>query len=135
MDKLNKADRSENMRRIRSKNSKPEMLVRKILRSLGYSGYRLHRHDLAGRPDIVFTGRKKAIFVNGCFWHGHSCKEGLRKPQSNIAYWSSKIQGNQARDQENLLLLNQLGWQTLTLWECELKDSQTIESKLRKFMS
>ncbi|MGB4592329.1 MAG: very short patch repair endonuclease, partial [Coriobacteriia bacterium] len=79
--------RSENMRRIRSRDTAPELLVRKALRQLGHVGYRLHRRDLPGRPDVAFVGKQKAIFVHGCFWHGHDCAEGQRTPKSNLDYW------------------------------------------------
>ena len=90
MDKLSPEKRSENMRRIRSKGMKPELLVRSIAHRMGYR-FRLHARDLPGRPDLVFRSRRKIIFVNGCFWHGHSCKEGRRVPKSNVDYWMQKI--------------------------------------------
>ena len=87
--------RSENMRRIQGKNTGPEMVVRGLLRTLGYPGYRLHRKDLPGKPDIAYIGRRKVIVINGCFWHGHDCKKGSRRPKSNQDYWLKKIDRNQ----------------------------------------
>ncbi len=127
--------RSENMMRIRSKDTLPELLVRRQLRALGYRGYRLHRADLPGNPDIAFIGRKKAILVHGCFWHGHECKEGARKPKSRQDYWLPKIERNRARDAENQTRLVKDGWLVLTLWECELGDLGELEQRLRAFMS
>lgn len=86
--------RSENMRRIRSKNTAPELAIRHVLRSLGYTGYRLHRKELPGKPDVAFIGMRKAILIHGCFWHCHECKEGLSRPKSNPAYWPPKIERN-----------------------------------------
>lgn len=127
--------RSENMRRIRSKDTKPEILVRAALRRLGFSGYRLHRKELPGRPDIVFMGRRKAIFVHGCFWHRHSCSEGRRVPKSNTAFWETKISGNACRDMVHLEKLNQAGWDVLTIWDCELRNLDDLEGRLRRFLA
>ncbi|BEH31534.1 very short patch repair endonuclease [Burkholderia pseudomallei] len=127
--------RSENMRRIRSKNTVPELTVRKLLRELGFTGYRLHRRELPGKPDIAFVGRKKAIMIHGCFWHGHECKEGMRRPKSNAEYWIPKIDRNRARDALHAEQLNQLGWRVLTLWECELRDYSALAERLVAFMT
>jgi DNA mismatch endonuclease (patch repair protein) len=126
--------RSENMRRIRGRDTGPELTVRKLLRELGFTGYRLHRKDLPGRPDVAFVGRRKAVMIHGCFWHGHDCKEGVRKPKSSRDYWLPKIEGNRRRDEKHLSELTALGWDVLTVWECELKDRQTLEKKIRVFM-
>jgi len=127
--------RSDNMRRIRSKNTVPELTVRRLLRSLGFPGYRIHRADLPGKPDIAFIARKKAIQVQGCFWHGHACPEGSRKPKSNLAYWLPKIQRNQARDAANSAKLAALGWSVLTVWECELCSPEKLTAALAAFMA
>lgn len=127
--------RSENMRRIRSKDTEPEKALRRMLRALGYRGYRLHRKDLPGRPDIAFIGRKKAVLVHGCFWHGHDCKEGLRKPKSNLDYWLPKIERNRGRDAAQLTQLTSLGWSVLTVWECELRSPAEIMQRLRLFLT
>jgi DNA mismatch endonuclease (patch repair protein) len=126
--------RSENMRRIRSRDTAPELLVRKALRQLGHVGYRLHRPDLPGRPDVAFVGKKKAIFVHGCFWHGHDCAEGMRTPKSNADYWLPKIQRNRERDDESVLALESDGWSVLVLWECELANGDALLSRLDEFV-
>lgn len=118
-DKLSPARRSANMRAIRSKNTKPEMIVRRAVYALGFR-YRLHRHDLPGKPDLAFIGRRKAIFVHGCFWHQHDgCREAS-KPKSNADYWKAKLARNVDRDVRNLDLLRAAGWQTLVIWECDM---------------
>jgi len=127
--------RSENMRRIRGKDTGPELRVRRLLRELGFPGYRLHRKELPGRPDIAFVGRRKAIFIHGCFWHGHSCRQGLRRPKTNADYWVPKIERNRARDATQLVELRNLGWDVLTVWECELSDSGLLLQRLTSFMS
>lgn len=126
--------RSENMRRIRSKNTGPELATRQLLRELGFTGYRIHRKDLPGKPDVAFIGRKKAVFIHGCFWHGHDCKEGRRRPNSNQAYWLPKFERNRQRDANNCAELTRLGWDVLTVWECELRDPASLAGKLRAFM-
>lgn len=126
--------RSENMRHIRSKDTAPEIAVRQLLRQLGYTGYRIHYKKLPGKPDVVFIGRKKAVFVHGCFWHGHDCKEGIRKPKSNRDYWLLKIEQNRQRDAQHLTDLNRLGWSTLTIWECELADLDRLTEVLLTFL-
>jgi len=133
MDKLTPQRRSANMRAIKSKDTKPELAVRKALRAAGLTGYRLHRKDLPGRPDIAFLGRKKAIFVHGCFWHGHDCLEGSRRPQSQKDYWLPKISGNQDRDARHQAQLINSGWDVLTVWECEIQSSD-LTDQLVKFL-
>lgn len=127
MDKLLPARRSANMRAIRSKDTQPELIVRRALREAGYTGYRLHRKDLPGKPDIAFIGRKKAIFVHGCFWHGHDCREGFRRPQSRQDYWIPKISGNQARDAHHRARLACEGWDILVIWDCETSRDDLAE--------
>jgi DNA mismatch endonuclease, patch repair protein len=122
MDKLDPKRRSANMRAIRAKDTKPELVVRLALRQAGFTGYRLHRRDLPGKPDIAFVGRKKAILVHGCFWHGHDCREGLRRPQARQEYWLPKISGNQMRDERHQANLVSQGWSVLVVWECETSD-------------
>jgi DNA mismatch endonuclease (patch repair protein) len=126
--------RSENMRRIKGKNTRPELEVRRVVRDIGYTGYRLHRRDVPGCPDIVFLGKRKAIFVHGCFWHGHNCKVGNRSPRSNVGYWSQKIRRNQERDEGALRSLNSLGWSVLVIWECEIKDLESLTERLKLFL-
>ena len=127
--------RSENMRRIRSKDTLPEIAVRQFVRSLGYRGYRLHRKDLPGKPDIAFLGRKKVIFVHGCFWHGHDCKEGVRRPKSNGIYWLPKIESNIKRDAAHAADLKAQGWSVLTVWECELRDADSLIVRIERFLT
>jgi DNA mismatch endonuclease (patch repair protein) len=111
---------------------KPEMAARRIAHGLGYR-FRLHRRDLLGTPDIVFPGRKKVIFVHGCFWDMHSCKTA-HVPQSNSDYWRQKLERNRARDAKNLVALQAAGCQSLVLWECELNDPNDIPERIRRFL-
>jgi DNA mismatch endonuclease (patch repair protein) len=121
------------MRAIRSKGMKPELLVRRMVHSLGYR-FRLHRRDLPGKPDLAFIGRKKAIFVHGCFWHQHAgCREG-RVPASNEGYWGPKLRKNVDRDRESVEQLEARGWRTLIIWECELRDAESLQRKLLDFL-
>lgn len=127
--------RSENMRRIRGKDTAPELAVRKLCRNIGFSGYRLHRKELPGKPDIVWIGRKHAIFVHGCFWHGHDCSEGIRRPKSNRDYWIPKIKRNKQRDVNNIAALRSIGWKVLVVWECEIKKQEHLSIKIKRFLS
>ncbi|MYM83049.1 DNA mismatch endonuclease Vsr [Duganella sp. FT50W] len=122
------------MRRVKSKDTSPELYVRELLRRLGHRGYRLHRADIPGKPDIVWIGRRRAIFINGCFWHGHSCARGARVPQTRAEYWLSKIARTRQRDERNTETLAALGWTVLTLWECELRDEAALAAKLQNFL-
>jgi DNA mismatch endonuclease, patch repair protein len=125
--------RSEIMARVRGKRTGPELLVARLLTALNYR-YRLHRKDLPGRPDIAFIGRRKAIFVHGCFWHGHACKRGARIPKTNRDYWLRKIGRNQARDAASLQALAQMNWRSLVIWECALADEQKVRQQLSDFL-
>lgn len=120
------------MRAVKSRDTGPEMIVRRAAHALGYR-FRLHRKDLPGSPDIVFPARKKAIFVHGCFWHGHDCARGARQPKANAEYWTAKIARNKARDERVVDELAALGWETLTIWECELK-TQGLSGRLSRFL-
>ncbi len=122
------------MRAVRSKDTKPEMLVRRLAHGLGFR-FRLHRKDLPGSPDLVFPGRRRVIFVHGCFWHGHNCKRGARQPKANADYWRAKIARNVARDERVRQELRGLGWDGLTLWECELRDRDALSDRLHNFLS
>jgi DNA mismatch endonuclease (patch repair protein) len=126
--------RSENMQCIRSKDTAPELSVRKVLRSMGFTGYRIHRKDLPGKPDIAFIGKKKAILIHGCFWHGHDCKEGIRKPKSNLEYWIPKIEKNRQRDEVTLEKLNEAGWDVLSVWDCELCNIDWLKERILVFL-
>ena len=130
------AERSRVMRAVRSTDTAPEMTVRRLVHSLGYR-YRLHRSDLPGKPDLVFPGRHKVIFVHGCFWHGHSCARGARLPATNVDYWKNKIARNVARDAATLGKLNAEGWSSLTIWECELKVAgrPRLTKRIQEFLS
>jgi DNA mismatch endonuclease (patch repair protein) len=125
-------DRSENMRAIRGKDTKPEMAVRSLVHGLGYR-FRLHRADLPGKPDLAFPARFKVIFVHGCFWHSHGCKSGLI-PKSNRDFWLTKLRKNEERDRSSLEALVQQGWKALVIWECELRDLRALSLRLRRFL-
>jgi DNA mismatch endonuclease (patch repair protein) len=132
-DKISRERRSANMRAIRSKGMKPELFVRRMVYSLGYR-FRLHRKDLPGKPDLAFIGRKKAIFVNGCFWHQHpGCREG-RPPRTNQEYWAPKLRRNVERDRENVEQLSEKGWKSLVIWECETKHEPSLAQRLADFL-
>lgn len=133
-DRLSPQGRSALMSRIGAKNTKPEMAVRRMLHALGYR-YVLHDKRLPGTPDLVFPARRKAVFVHGCFWHGHSCGRGFR-PSSNAEFWSAKIDGNRARDRRNVRALRTQGWRALTVWECGLhpKAMDALRRRLVTFL-
>ena len=126
--------RSAVMRRVKGRNTTPELTVRKALTKVG-ARYRLHRKDLPGKPDIVLPGRKLALFVHGCFWHGHDCARGARVPKQNRDYWIEKIGRNRDRDEASREALTALGWRVETLWECDLKDAAALDQRLRQFLS
>jgi DNA mismatch endonuclease (patch repair protein) len=125
--------RSAIMRAVRSRDTGPERVVRALLRSFA-PGYRLQRRDIPGRPDIAYVGAKRAIFVHGCFWHGHDCARGARAPKTNADYWRAKLARNKARDALALQSLENLGWRASVVWECELKDREALARKLRAFV-
>lgn len=127
-------DRSAVMRRVKARDTKPELLVRRMLRGMGHKGYRLDRKDLPDRPDIAYLGRKQAIFVHGCFWHRHGCKRGARIPKTNTDYWLAKIGRNKARDASAAKALAAIGWGSIAIWECELKEQATISARLVDFL-
>lgn len=124
------------MRRVRAKDSKPELAVRRLVHGMGYR-YRLHRRALPGTPDLVFGPRRKVVFVHGCFWHRHpepSCKLA-RLPKSRLDFWVPKLEGNRQRDVRNIDALKELGWDSLVIWECETTgDSEVLAMKLREFL-
>jgi len=126
-------DRSENMRRIRSKDMRPQLAVRSLVHKMGYR-CRLHRKDLPGKPDMVFASRQKVIFVHGCFWHSHGCKYA-HTPKSNLEYWMPKLERNRARDTKTTELLKEFGWKTLVVWECETKNQENIKKQLVSFLN
>lgn len=133
MDTISRERRSENMRRIRSRDTIPELIVRKLVWGLGYR-YRLHWKKAPGKPDIAITTQRKAIFIHGCFWHQHDkCRHG-RLPKSHLDYWGPKLARNQARDREVHALLFKSGWDVLVIWECEAINAITLEQRLLWFV-
>lgn len=122
------------MRLIKSENTKPELVVRRLLREAGFPGYRIHRPGLPGKPDIAFIGKRKAIFVHGCFWHQHDCKK-YKMPKSRKDYWLPKLRQNVERDKKNTEELKAMGWSVLVLWGCEFNDEAGLSKKIRMFMS
>jgi len=122
------------MRKVRSENTKPEIIARRIILDLGYRGYRVNYKKLPGRPDIVFTKRKKTIFIHGCFWHGHDCRAGRNRPNTNRDYWEPKLMKNKARDGKRAKELKSLGWDVLTIWECQLKDVKAVKTKIQNYL-
>ncbi|MGH9395368.1 MAG: very short patch repair endonuclease [Terriglobia bacterium] len=134
VDTISRPRRSANMRRIKSKDTKPEMAVRRLIHGLGYR-YRLHCHDLPGKPDLAFANRRKAIFVHGCFWHQHGSCVDSHIPKSRRAYWVPKLQNNRKRDIENYHRLRDLKWKYLVLWECEMENPKSLKKKIEKFLS
>jgi DNA mismatch endonuclease, patch repair protein len=134
VDVLTPAQRKLNMSRIRGKGSKPEMMVRRLLHALGYR-FRLHRRDLPGTPDIVLPSRMKVVEVRGCYWHMHTCRFGRVVPATNSAFWQEKRLSTVARDKKNLRALQRLGWRTLIIWECEVRDASRIARRLEEFLS
>lgn len=121
------------MAKVKSKGTKPEMVVRRLLFSLGYR-YRLHDRSLPGSPDIIFTRKKKVIFVHGCFWHRHDGCPLARLPKSRLDFWIPKLEGNRERDKCTLHQLKSRGWEVLVIWECELKDLNSLEKMLNGFL-
>lgn len=128
------AERSRIMRAVKGKDTGPEMAVRRLAHGMGYR-YRLHRNDLPGHPDLAFPGRRKAVFIHGCFWHGHDCKRGSREPKTNVTYWRTKIARNRERDNEHMKRLKAQGWGVLVIWECETKDTARLAPRLRRFLN
>ncbi len=134
MDTLTREERSERMRRVRSRDTKPELELRRLVWVLGYR-YRKNRRDVIGQPDIAFIGRKRAIFLHGCFWHRHDCASGRRAPKSRHAFWSRKFENNVERDARVKREMKAAGWQTLVIWECELSDRAKVARRIRKFLN
>lgn len=120
---------------VRGKDTKPEMIVRRLVHGLGYR-YRLHVKDLPGRPDMVFPSRRAVIFVHGCFWHQHpdpACKLA-RQPKSRMDFWGPKLLSNRVRDERNIEVLTSLGWRVLSVWECEVRDQERLREKVVGFL-
>ncbi|MCA9445056.1 MAG: DNA mismatch endonuclease Vsr, partial [Candidatus Omnitrophica bacterium] len=117
----------------KSEDTGPELRVRKLIHSMGYR-YSLHRKDLPGKPDIVLPSRKKIVFIHGCFWHGHHCPAGNKKPKTNADYWEKKIEGNIQRDRRSQSALRRGGWSVAVIWECQTRDLGKLERRLRIFL-
>jgi DNA mismatch endonuclease (patch repair protein) len=132
-DNRSPSQRRQIMQSVRTKNTGPEIALRSLIHKMGYR-FRLHRKDLPGTPDIVFPGRKKIILVHGCYWHGHNCSKG-RLPKTKLEYWEPKIARNRKRDEENSTNLKNLGWDVLTVWQCELKDPGLLIERLTEFLA
>lgn len=120
------------MQAVKSKDTTPEWIVRRLLHRLGYR-YRLHVRTLPGKPDLVFPSRRKIVFVHGCFWHGHGCRIG-QPPKSRLDYWLPKLDANKARDERKQAQLEAQGWSVLVIWQCETKDPDVLEARLRQFL-
>jgi DNA mismatch endonuclease, patch repair protein len=135
MDRISPDSRSALMSRIRSKDTAPELIVRRLLHGLGYR-YVLHDRRLPGKPDLVFPSRKKIVLINGCFWHGHACPRGFR-PTSNAAFWAKKIDGNRRRDRRTRRALRALGWDVLVVWECHTRPTRLgrLRRRLESFLA
>ncbi|MBD0272344.1 MAG: DNA mismatch endonuclease Vsr [Acetobacteraceae bacterium] len=131
-DRLSPEARSALMARIRGKDTRPELAVRSMLHAMGFR-FRLHRRDLPGTPDIVLSGRRKAIFVHGCFWHGHGCG-CARLPKTRLDYWGPKIAANRARDGRKAAALRREGWSVAAVWECQLRKPGALERRLARFL-
>lgn len=133
-DTISADERSHIMSLVKGKNTRPEMLVRRLVHGAGFR-YRLHDSKLPGKPDLVFSRKRKVIFVHGCFWHRHEGCALARIPKSNQQFWLAKLEGNKARDETNLRKLHDAGWETLVVWECELRNLDTLAPRLRSFLS
>lgn len=133
-DVFDPAKRSAVMRRVKGRDTSPELVVRRALTRLG-ARYRLHRKDLPGAPDIVMPGRRLAIFVHGCFWHGHDCPRGARVPKQNRDYWVAKVGRNAARDARSAEALAASGWRVEVIWECELRDLAALDERLSRLLA
>ncbi|HOZ27124.1 MAG TPA: DNA mismatch endonuclease Vsr [Hyphomonadaceae bacterium] len=123
--------RSAVMRAVKSRDTAPEMKVRRAAHALGLR-FRLHRSDLPGKPDLVFPAKQTALFVHGCFWHGHDCARGARMPQNNRDYWQAKISRNRARDKASLAALKKLGWTPRIIWECQTRDEAALSRLVQR---
>lgn len=133
MDTLTRQERSERMRRVKGRDTKPERRIRQLVWGLGYR-YRKHCRDVPGNPDLAFIGRRRAIFVHGCFWHRHKCPSGQRSPKSRIAFWKEKFRRNVARDVFVAKQLKRAGWKSLVIWECELRKPEKIQTKIKRLL-
>ena len=122
------------MQKVKAKNTIPEIKIRRLLRELGYRGYRVHYNQLPGKPDIAFIKLKKAILVHGCFWHGHNCRAGQNVPRTNQEYWVPKLARNKECDRQQLDEIKEMGWQVLIVWECQLKSIDALAQRIKAFL-
>lgn len=136
MDTFSPQQRSKVMALVRDRDTKPEMVVRRLVFAMGYR-YRLHNRKLPGCPDLAFKRLKRVIFVHGCFWHKHDCTRGSRMPKTRIDYWSSKLARNEARDAQSITRLQELGWRVMVVWECEtcLRTREKLSARIVRFLS
>ncbi len=135
MDRVDEKTRSRIMSAVKSKDTKPEMIVRRLVHGMGYR-YRLHRKDLPGKPDLVFASRKKIIFVHGCFWHRHFCRQGRSLPKVRRRFWRKKFDTNVARDRKNIRRLRKEGWGVLVIWSCQTKPQkmERLTKRIENFL-
>lgn len=134
VDVLTPAQRRLNMSRIRGKDTKPEMVVRRLVHSLGFR-YRLHVRSLPGSPDLVFPSKRKVVFVHGCFWHRHHCKYGRPTPATRARFWQNKLVQNVERDRRTRKAVKKAGWAVLVIWQCQTRDAGLLTSRLVRFLS
>ena len=134
MDTLSKEARSERMSRVRGKDTKPEMKLRRLVHGMGFR-YRLHDARLPGSPDMVFSSRRAVIFMHGCFWHRHEDCALARMPKSRVSFWREKLEANRLRDRRNQLKLNEMGWRVLVVWECQLAHADLTARRVRDFLN
>jgi len=134
-DRFSAAERSRVMRAVKSGDTTPELIVRRLVHALGYR-FRLHRSDLPGKPDLVFPRRQKAIQVHGCFWHRHACQAGQSTPATRLDYWNAKFARNVERDRRNLRALRRMGWSVLVVWECQTRAAKrdALERRIERFL-
>ena len=130
---LTKVQRSVRMSLIRSRNTKPELVVRGLVHRMGFR-FSLHRRNLPGSPDIVLTRYRCAIFVHGCFWHRHCCNVGNHTPKTRVRFWQTKLDGNRIRDRKNAAKLRRQGWRVLTIWECQVRNTNRIKQRIVRFL-
>lgn len=134
MDRLSPEERSALMARIKNRDTRPEMIVRRLVWAMGRR-YRLHVSKLPGKPDLVFSSTKQAIFIHGCYWHRHDCRKGKSVPSTRVEFWTNKFEQNKRRDAEARALLRGDGWSVLEIWECELADLEAVAVRLKAFLA
>lgn len=132
-DQFTSEQRSAVMRRVRSVNTCPELLVQQVVHRLGFR-FGLHAQNLPGKPDLILKRQKKVVFVHGCYWHQHKC-DAAKRPATNQRYWNRKLDNNVQRDKRNIYLLRRQGWRVLTVWECELRNTERVERRLFRFLN